>query len=585
MKALLQLRRYLKPYLGACIAATLLLAGMVTMDLAIPRLTQRIIDEGITAQNQAVIWQTALLMIGAALVGAILSIGNTILAVRVSLNMAADLRSDVVRHVQTFSFGNLDRIQTGQLLVRTTSDVTQVQQVVLEFLRLLIRLPMWLAGSVVMLTLTSARLGLMMVVLLPLISVIIWFFATRSQRLFLLVQQRLDRLNQVLQENLAGVRVVKAFVRNRYESQRFDRANVALQDQTIGVIQFLATLLPTMQVTINLGIAGVVWFGGLQVVDGELTTGALIAAVNYLLSSMVPMLILGRVVGPVAAAGASAGRILEVLNEEPDVREKPRAAAPPPGNGTLVFEDVSFSYRRDGSEPVLKNLSFRVEAGQTVAILGATGSGKSTLVHLIPRFYDVTAGRITLDGVDIRDWPLETLRYQISLALQEPILFAGTLRDNICYGRAEASETEMIEAAQAAQAHDFISSFPDGYDSIIGQRGVTLSGGQKQRVSIARALLVKPRLLILDDSTSAVDVETETHIQNALENLRHEAGQRLTSIVIAQRISTVLTADNILVLDQGRIAAEGTHQNLLKNSPIYREIYDSQLGEGIKDHG
>jgi len=571
---------FVKPYKRNSILSMLLLLGVVIADLAIPRLTQRVINQGILKQDMRVILTTALLMLGAAVLSALFAVGNTLLSVRVAQSVGADLRSALVRKVQTFSFGNLDRIQTGQLLVRTTSDVNQVQMIVQMSLRILTRAPLWMIGSVTMLILTSTRLASLMLALVPLIWGIIWVVATKARPLFLVVQKKLDELNQVLQENLAGVRVVKAFVRVEHENSRFDQVNSALTSENIRVMQLLATLIPTMLLLVNLGIVGVVWFGGNLVIGREFTVGEIVASINYMSYSLFPMLMLGGMIGPLSAADASAGRIEEVLDSTADVQNRPQGSVkdlrPTSIKGRVAFQDVCFSYDHGCPEPVLKGVNLVAEPGQTVALLGATGSGKSSLIHLIPRFYDVDQGRVTLDGVDVRDLPLDTLRTQVGIALQESVLFSGTVRDNIRYGRPDATEKEIIAVAKAAQAHDFIAAFPDGYDTFIGQRGVNLSGGQKQRIAIARALLVQPRVLILDDSTSAVDVETEAKIQAAMESLMADR----TSFIIAQRISTVLNADKIVVLDGGQIAAEGTHTELMASSPIYREIYESQLGDG-----
>jgi len=589
---------FLKPYQRQSILAMVLFIGVVAADLSIPRLTQRVIDDGIAMGDMNVILTTSLIMIGASILSALFSIGNTVLAVRVGQGVGADLRSAIVRKVQTFSFGNLDRIQTGQLLVRATSDVNQVQMIVLISLRMLIRAPLWMVGSVVMLLLTSPQLALMMLVLVPVLLGLVWLFATRARPLFLAIQKKLDKLNRVLQENLAGVRVVKAFVRVEYENTRFDRANTDLMTQNIKVMQLLAVLIPTVMLVLNLGIVGAVWFGGNLAIAGDLTMGEMVAFTNYLLTAMFPLLILGMMIGPVSAADASAERMWEILDSVAEVQDHPGARALADVKGRVAFEGVTFSYnssndfsRSDGARatkvattfdiPVLENINLVAEPGQTVAILGATGSGKSSLVHLIPRFYDVTAGRVTLDGVDVRDIPLDALRAQVGLALQEAVLFSGSIRDNVRYGQPGASDEEVVAAAQAAHAHDFIVSLPDGYDTEVGQRGVNLSGGQKQRIAIARALLVQPRVLILDDSTSAVDVETEVKIQAALEELMADR----TSFVIAQRISTVLDADKIVVLDQGQVTATGTHAELMASSPIYQEIYESQLGNGVSNNG
>jgi ATP-binding cassette subfamily B multidrug efflux pump len=576
MKSLRRMIGFFRPYQTHAILALILLVGVVIADLAIPRLTQRVIDEGVAKRDMGVIVTTSLLMLGAALLSALFSIGNTLFSVRVAMGVSADLRSALVRKVQSFSFGNLDRIQTGQLLVRATSDVNMVQLIVLMSLRLLTRAPLWMIGSMVMLFTTSTQLSLLMLALLPVIGCIIGFFLTRARPLFLSVQKTLDWLNQVLQENLAGVRVVKAFVRVDHENARFDRANSDLMVENIGVMQLIAALIPTMLLLVNLAVVGVVWFGGNLAVTGDFKVGQIMASINYMLFSLFPLMMLGGMIGPLSAADASAGRIWEVLDSTADVQDHPQAQALSGVAGRVAFEDVCFSYNQGCHEMVLEDISLVAEPGQTVAILGATGSGKSSLIHLIPRFYDAERGRVTLDGVDVRDIPLEALRAQVGIALQEAVLFSGTVRDNIRYGRPDATEEEVIAAAQAAQAHDFITAFPDGYDTVVGQRGVNLSGGQKQRIAIARALLVRPKVLILDDSTSAVDVATEAQIQAALEELMADR----TSFVIAQRISTVLNADKIVVLDRGQIAAAGTHAELMKISPIYQEIYESQLGNG-----
>ena len=581
MNNLRRVLKFLEPYRRQAILSMLLLLGVVVADLVVPRLTQRIIDEGVAKQDMGMILTTSLLMLGAAVLSALFSVGNTVLSVRVAMSVSADLRSALVRQVQTFSFGNLDRIQTGQLLVRATSDVNQVQMIVQMALRILTRAPLWMLGSVVMLIATSRQLALLMLALLLVIGGIIGFFLVKGRPLFLSVQQKLDRLNQVMQENLAGVRVVKAFVRDRHENARFDQVNRDLTAENIRVMQLIATLIPTMMFLVNAGVVGVVWWGGRSAIIGDFTVGQIMASINYMSFSLFPMMMLGGMIGPISAADASAGRICEVLDSTPEVQERPDAQPLLKVAGRVAFEHVCFSYNHDCSEPVLEDINLVAEPGQTVAILGATGSGKSSLVHLIPRFYEAGQGRVTLDGVDVRDIPMDDLRAQVGIALQEAVLFSGTIGDNIRYGRPDATDEEVTAAAKAAQAHDFIAAFPDGYDTPVGQRGVNLSGGQKQRIAIARALLVQPKVLILDDSTSSVDVETEARLQDALEELMADR----TNLVIAQRISTVLNADKIVVLDRGRIAAQGTHAGLMASSPIYREIYESQLGNGAMADG
>ena len=577
MKSLWRMTHFIRPYRWQALSALGLRLGMVVADLLIPRLTQRIIDQGVARSDLRMIGFTAVLMLGAAVLSALFAVANTILAVPVAHRVGADVRSALVRKVQTFSFGNLDRIQTGELLVRATSDINSIHMVILLSLRMLIRAPLWVIGSMIMLVSTSPQLSLLMLALLPLILGMIWFFLARARPRFLAVQQKLDRLNQVLQENLAGVRVVKAFVRDDHENERFNQANQDLTGENIRVMQFIATLIPTMTALVNLAVVGVIWFGGNLVTAGDLTVGEIVASVNYVTFSLFPLVMLGGMIGPISAADASAGRIWEVLDSTAEVENLPGTQPLDDVRGLVTFEDVCFSYNDGCDEPVLSKVNLVAEPGQTVAILGATGSGKSSLIHLVPRFYDVDQGRVALDGVDVRDVPLDALRALVGVVLQETVLFTGTIRDNIRYGRPDAPEGEIIAAAKAAQAHDFITAFPDGYDSVVGQRGVNLSGGQRQRIAIARALLVRPKILILDDSTSAVDVETEAKIEAALERLTTDC----TAFVVTQRISTVLNADKIVVLDRGQISAEGTHAELMVSSSIYREIYESQLGNMV----
>ena len=537
---------------------------------------QTIIDEGVAKQNMEVITGTSLLMIGVSILAALFMTANTVFTIRASRGFEADLREATYTKIQSFSYGNLDDFTTGQLLTRLTSDLNQVRMVVTLSLRMFTRMPLTFLGSVAIMVATNLNLSLVMLVLLPVTTVLSYFFIRLLQPLFTKVQERLDRLNQVMQENLMGIRVVKAFVRGEHENKRFEKTNDELYRNSLRVTQLISVFNPVMMVILNLGIVAVIYYGGIQVSTGTTSVGEIVAFTNYLQNAMFSILTLSLMAGNVSAANVSSGRILKIIDSEPYVRNAQEPVNLGELRGRVAFEGVSFRYKGNGGAPVLSDITFTAEPGERVAILGATGSGKSTLVSLIPRFYDVTGGRITLDGLDIRDIYLESLREKIGISTQDTMLFGGTIRDNIKYGKPDASEEEVVAAAKAAQAHEFIIGFPDRYDTAVGQRGVTLSGGQKQRIAIARALLIRPRILILDDSTSAVDAETEYRIEQALETIMKDT----TCFIVAQRISTVLNADKILVLDEGRIVAEGTHRQLLETSPIYREIYESQLGDG-----
>jgi ATP-binding cassette subfamily B protein len=394
------------------------------------------------------------------------------------------------------------------------------------------------------------------------------------------VQTKLDRLNTVLQENIAGARLVKAFVRANHESQRFEAANQDLTERNVRVMTFMSTMSPVLTFFVNIGIVSVVYAGGLRVIQGDMTDGQIVAFTNYLSTTMGPLLMMTMLANTWANGLASAGRVNEVLDTQPEVQDQPGAGLlPETARASVAFQDVSFYYNGTSQTTVLDHIRLAAEPGKTIAILGATGAGKSSLINLIPRFYDPSSGKIEIDAVDIRAVKQDSLLAHVGIVPQETILFSGSVRDNIRYGKPDASEEEVVAAARAAQAHDFILQLPQGYDTHIEERGVNLSGGQKQRIAIARAIILKPQILILDDSTSSIDVETETKIQDALQELMRDR----TSFVVAQRISTVLRADKIIVIDRGQIAAEGTHAELMRTSPIYQEIYESQLGAGFKD--
>jgi ATP-binding cassette subfamily B protein len=434
-------------------------------------------------------------------------------------------------------------------------------------------------GSLILMFVTDSHLALMIVPVLLATALVIMFFVSRMGPLFLTVQKKLDRLNTVLQENIAGVRLVKAFVRADHENERFADANEDFTDRNIRVMRFMATLFPAMSIFINIGMVIVIWAGGIQSIGGGVSVGQIVAFINYLQTTMGPLGIMVMLANVVAAATASAERINEVLDTVPEVQDGSNPLSLPDERGKrIAFEGVNFHYNGTNQGLVLNGVNFIAEPGQTVAILGATGAGKSSIVDLVPRFYDVASGRVTWNGVDVRHVKQSDLLAEVGVIPQETVLFSGTVRDNIRYGCPNAMEEEVIAAAKAAQAHDFILNLPNGYDTRVEERGVNLSGGQKQRIAIARALLLKPSVLILDDSTSSVDVETETKLQDEMKDWISDS----TVFIVAQRISTVLHADKIVVVDQGKVVAQGTHHELMQSSPVYQEIYASQLGEGVE---
>jgi ATP-binding cassette, subfamily B, multidrug efflux pump len=495
-------------------------------------------------------------------------------AERNSQSVAFDLRNDLFSKVQRLSFSYHDRNQTGQLMVRATDDVEKVRLFIGQGLLQLVGAFLLITGTLIILFTTNARLALIVLPVLPIALIMFIIFGTISQPLFAKVQAKLSALNTILQENLAGIKVVKAFTREKDEQAKFDQAADRLMNQQITVGRLFSFLFPLIFLIANLGQAATLYFGGQQIVNGTLTVGEWQEFSLYLIYLFLPLAQFGIIITQLGQASASATRVFEILDTQSDITEKPEAVNLPKVKGLVRFEDVTFRYYNSG-EPVLKNVNLEVQPGQTIALLGATGSGKTTIINLLPRFYDPSQGRITIDGYDLRDVCLDSLRAQIGIVLQETTLFSGTIRENIAFGKSDATMEEVTAAAKAAAAHDFILSFPQGYDTPVGERGTTLSGGQKQRIAIARALLLDPHILILDDSTSSVDLATEAQIQHALDKLM----KGRTSFVIAQRISTVLQADQILVLEKGEIVARGTHQELMEDSAIYAEIYNSQLVE------
>ncbi len=486
--------------------------------------------------------------------------------------VAYDLRNDLFAKIQRLSFSYHDQNQTGQLMIRATDDVEKVRLFLGQGLIQLAGAFILLAGTLIIIFSTNAKLALVTIWILPVALVLFFVFGSLARPLFTKVQQKLSILNTTLQENMAGIKVIKAFTREKSEQAKFREQADVLMRQQITVSRVFAFLIPVIFLVANLGQATTLYAGGIQIIHGTLTIGDWQEFSLYLIFMFLPIAQFGFIITQFSQASASANRIFEILDAKSDVTDKPDAAPLPVVEGRIKFENVTFRYF-GGGDPVLKNVSFETEPGQVVALLGATGSGKTTIINLLPRFYDPTEGRITIDGYDLRDLSLQSLRAQIGIVLQETTLFLGTIRDNIAFGKPDATDEDIIAAAKAAAAHDFIMEFPDGYDTRVGERGTTLSGGQKQRIAIARALLLSPHILILDDSTSSVDLTTEAQIQEALDKLM----KGRTSFVIAQRISTVMSADLILVMDKGEVVARGKHKDLMEESEIYAEIYNSQL--------
>jgi ATP-binding cassette, subfamily B, multidrug efflux pump len=551
--------------------------------IVIPLLIRTIIDDGLNPDNptqsdESLVVTLGVAMIIIAAIGGVFTFLQGYLAERASQWVAFDLRNTLYEKIQTLSFSYHDRAQTGQLMTRATSDVELLRNFIGQGLLLLINSILLLVGITVVLLLLNWQLTLIVIPALLLMAGVFAIFAKRVRPLFREIQERLGIFNTILQENLTGIRVVKAFSREPYERERFTSANVNLRDASLKSSKVLGSVFPMAFAIAEVALVIVVWVGGLLVIDGNLRLGELTAFTTYLALLLIPVAQLGFIIASASQAAASATRIFSIVDTQNDIIDKPGAVTLDDARGQVAFENVSFRYFSSG-EDVLSELSFTAEPGETVALLGETGSGKSTVINLIPRFYDPTAGAVTLDDHDLRDIKLESLRKQIGIVLQETRLFTGTVRDNIAYGKPDATDEEIIAAAEAAAAHDFIMGFPNGYDTKVGERGVTLSGGQKQRIAIARALILSPKVLILDDSTSSVDVQTEYHIQQALDRLM----EGRTSFVIAQRISTVLNADKIIVLDKGKLVAQGTHAQLLETNPIYAEIYHSQLVEDVTE--
>jgi len=575
--ALLRALRYLLPYRRDAAGAFISVLLVSAANLTAPLLIRMAIDSGLAKHNARAIAAAAGGLVGVAILRGLFTFLQGYLAERASQGFAYDMRNALFTQIEQLSFSYYDTVEAGQLLTRATSDVEQIRTFAGSGIVQMAAAAVMLIGSTVLLLLLNWRLALVSLTIIPAIVFLITRFIGTIRPLFGQVQQTLSRLNAVLQEDLAGLRVVRAFVREDYETARYATVNNELLGKNLQTIRASSNNFPFVQFFGNLGTLLVVWYGGYEIVGGQISVGELIAFNSYLSFLLFPILTIGFQAAGISRGGASALRVFEVLDAAQDVRDKPDAIVLPPLRCEVEFADVHFRYPAS-DRAILAGVSFVARPGQTVAILGTTGSGKSTLVNLVPRFYDVTGGAVKVDGHDVRDVTLASLRGQIGVVLQETLLFSGTVRENIAYGKPDATADEVEAAARAAQADGFIRTLPQGYNTVVGERGVGLSGGQRQRIAIARALLVNPPLLILDDSTSAVDTETEALIRQALDNLMRDRNR--TVLVIAQRITTVRSADLILVLDNGVIAARGTHAELLRDSPLYNDILGSQIEGG-----
>ncbi len=559
---------YRKELILACVS---LLVGMA-LNLALPWLLREVIDVGVTGERPGFMIQAGLIVLGLGLVKALFGFGQRYYSEWLSWRVVYDLKNRLYRHIESLSFSFHDRAQTGQLMTRCTGDVNAVQRFISGGLLEVINMAVMMIATITILLLQNVRLALLALAPLPLIFILAMRFGRLARNRFRDMMQSTGKLNTILQENLMGIQVVKGFARQPFEIERFARQNQDVFDKRIQITRYFSTNFPAMSVIVFFSTVLILWFGGQEVLAGRMTIGTLVAFNSYVAMLGMPARQFGFFVNMLSEAMASAERIFELLDEPVLIRSPEQAVKPERLTGHVQFEHVSFRYP-NSDQYVLKDIHINARPGQVVALLGKTGSGKTTLVNLIPRFYDVAQGRVLVDGIDVREMDLNSLRLQIGIVLQESLLFSATIRENIAYGRQDATEKEVIAAAQAAHAHRFIMEFPDGYETMVGERGVTVSGGQRQRIAIARALLMDPRILILDDSTSSVDTETEYQIQQALRTLM----QGRTTFVIAQRLQTVINADQIVVLDGGRIVQHGRHEELLAQGGLYKEIYDLQL--------
>ncbi|WP_195573822.1 ABC transporter ATP-binding protein [Paenibacillus sp. 1001270B_150601_E10] len=571
---MLKLFRYLKPFRAPIVFVLLLVFIQSLSDLYLPNLMSKIVDTGIVEGDVPYIWRVGLIMLGVALIGTACMIGASYLSAKVATGYGKQLRSRVFNHVQHFSLQEFDEVGTASLITRTTNDITQVQQVLVMILRMMVMAPMMCIGGIIMAVEKDAKLTLILLVIIPLLALAVFLVARKGIPLFKAMQKKLDKLNLVLRESLIGIRVIRSFNRVDDEKERFQAANKDLTDTAVRVNRIMASLMPIMMFAMNFATISIVYFGAKQINAGDLMVGDMMAFIQYAMQIMFSLIMVSMMFVMIPRASASAARVNEVLDMKPVITDKLESKKDTGLRGYVEFDRVTFSYP-GAEEPALSDISFAARPGETTAIIGGTGAGKSTLLNLIPRFYDIDSGSIKVDGIDIRDMAQEQLREKIGLVPQKAVLFTGTIKDNIRYGKEDATDEEIRHAAAIAQATDFIESMKDGFDSPISQGGTNVSGGQKQRLSIARALVRRPEVYIFDDSFSALDFKTDANLRKALKGETTEA----TVIIVAQRVSTVMDADQIIVMDEGRIAAIGTHKELLETSEVYREIVSSQLSE------
>ncbi|MBQ6716348.1 MAG: ABC transporter ATP-binding protein [Clostridia bacterium] len=569
-----KLFKFLKPYMFFTIIAPVFMLVEVAMDLMQPMLMSRIIDVGVKNSDKAYIVWMSILMCVCAVVGIIGGVGNMYFSTKAGYGFAKDLRSAVYKKIQAFSFANVDNFKTGSLITRTTNDVTQIQNAFTSCIRMLVRSPFLCIGGIVSVLMISPKLSLVVLAAVPFLVILIVFLLKKGRVLFSTMQEKLDRVNTVMQESLSGIRVIKAFARSDHENKKFKKANGDLTDSSMKAMRMMSYAFPLVGLIMNVTMILMYLFGGKMVFSGSLTPGEIMAFSNYITQILMSLTMSSFTLMFLSRAGVSFRRVNEVLETKSDIADGENKSLTIT-KGEVEFRNVSFSYPGQAGEPVLRDISLTVKPGETVAILGATGSGKSTLINLIPRLYDATSGSVLIDGTDVREYTLDNLRGGIGYALQENVLFTGTIEENLRWGDENASKEKISKIADIAQAAPFVEKLDKQYDTVLGQRGVNLSGGQKQRLCIARALMKNPKILILDDSTSAVDLATEAKIQSALRSVFSD----MTVFIVAQRISSVMDADKILVMENGRIIDMGTHAELTKRSSVYKEIVSSQLGE------